>query len=136
MRSSLFPLIAAATIALSGCASAPVTTFDNDWFVASGSDAQGEWIEGEEGAIRITINDGQISGQICNSWGGDIDINGSRVVIESLMSTEMYCTEPEGIMDRETRFLTDLALVTTIELVDGRLHLSGDGVDFVFVGSY
>jgi hypothetical protein len=39
-------------------------------------------------------------------------------------------------MDRETRFLNDLAAVTTIELVDGFLRLSGDGVELTFVGSY
>jgi heat shock protein HslJ len=136
MRIGFLSLAVGVALVLSGCATAPVTTFDDDWFVTFGSDAQGEWIEGEEGAVRVTIDDGHISGQICNSWGGDISINGSRLTIESLMSTEMYCTEPEGIMDRETRFLADLALVTTIELIDGRLRLSGNGVEFEFARGY
>ena len=136
MRIGFLYLAVGVALALTGCATAPVTTFDDDWFVASGSDAQGEWVEGDEGAVRVTIDDGHISGQICNSWGGDITINGSRLTIESLMSTEMYCTEPEGIMERETRFLADLALVTTIELIDGQLRLSGNGVEFELVGGY
>jgi len=110
--------------------------YDWDWLLASGTDSQGEWVDGDEGAIRLTINDGQVSGQICNSWGGDIAIDGSSVAITDLYSTEMFCTEPEGIMDRETRFLNNISLVTTIELVDGRLRLSGGGVEFEFVGSY
>lgn len=136
MRIGFLSLTVGVALALSGCATAPVTTFDNEWFVISGSDPQGEWVQGEEGWVRVSIEDGQISGQICNSWGGDISITGSRVVITSLMSTEMYCTEPEGIMDREARFLADLALVTTIELVDGVLRLSGDGVEFRLSGGY
>jgi len=110
--------------------------YDLDWFLSSGTDSQGAWVDGDEGAIRLTINDGQVSGQICNSWGGDIDINGSSVAMTSLFSTEMYCTEPTGIMDRETRFLSDISLVTSIELVDGRLRLSGDGVELEFVVGY
>lgn len=107
--------------------------YDWDWFLASGTDSQGEWVDGDEGAIRLTINDGQVSGQICNSWGGDIDINGSSVAMTSLFSTKMACDKPDGIMDREARFLTDLSLVTTIELLDGSLLLSGGGVNLKFV---
>jgi heat shock protein HslJ len=128
---------------VSGCAApAPLPTptpsvqYDWDWLLASGTDNQGAWVDGDEGAIRLTINDGQVSGQICNSWSGDIDINGSSVAMTSLFSTKMACDKPDGIMDRETRFLNDLALVTSIELVDGRLRLSGEGVELEFVGSY
>ena len=134
MRKIVVSLIASVALALTGCANPPAQNYDADWFLSSGTDGQGTWIDGDEGAVRLTINDGQVSGQICNSWGGDIDINGSSVAMISLFSTEMYCTEPEGIMDRETRFLNDLSLVTSIELVDGRLRLSGDGVDLEFVG--
>lgn len=128
---------------VSGCAApAPLPTptpsvrYDWDWLLASGTDNQGAWVDGDEGALRLSIKDGQISGQICNNWGGDITITGSTVVVSSLFSTKMACDKPDGIMDRETRFLNDLALVTSIELVDGRLRLSGEGVELEFVGSY
>ncbi len=144
MRKIRIGLVLVASLGfVSGCAApAPLPTptpsvqYDWDWLLASGTDSQGEWVDGDEGAIRLTINDGQVSGQICNSWGGDIAIDGSSVAITDLYSTEMFCTEPEGIMDRETRFLNNISLVTTIELVDGRLRLSGGGVEFEFVGSY
>ena len=45
----------------------------------------------------------------------------------------MACDKPDGIMDLEMRFLDDLSLVTSIELVDGTLHLSGGPVDLEFV---
>ena len=136
MRKITVSLIASATLVLTGCSNPPSQTYESDWLLSSGTDSQGEWVEGSEGAVRLTINDGQVSGQICNSWGGDIDINGPSVAMTSLFSTKMYCTEPAGIMDRETRFLSDLSLVTTIELVDGRLRLSGGGVELEFIGSH
>ena len=81
----------------------------------------------------LPIYDGHISGQICNTWGGDIAITNSTVVISSVASTEMWCDKPDGIMERETRFLTDISLVPSIDLADGRLRLSGGAVTVDFV---
>jgi heat shock protein HslJ len=125
---------------VSGCAvptptPTPISSeqYNKNWVLVSGTDDQGYWVKGSEGATRLTIDDGQVSGQMCNSWGGDIAIDGSSVAITAVYSTEMFCTEPEGIMDRETRFLNDISLVTTIELIDGFLLLSGGGVDLKFM---
>jgi heat shock protein HslJ len=144
MRSTIFGYAAIAVlIALSGCATteptpipSPTMSLEQDWLLYSGSDSLGDLKQGDEGAIRMTIAGNKVTGQICNSWGGDLAIDGSSITFGPLYSTEMYCETPDGIMDRESRFLTDLALVTTIELVDGKLHLSGDGVDLEFGGSY
>jgi heat shock protein HslJ len=144
MRKTVIGLVLVASLAMvSGCAVStptpeptPSVQYDFDWLLASGTDSQGAWVEGSEGAIRVSIKDGQVSGQICNNWGGDIVISGSDVEVSSIYSTKMHCPAPKGIMDRETRFLSDLALVTSIELVDGRLRLSGDGVELEFVGGY
>jgi heat shock protein HslJ len=144
MRSTIFGYAAIAVlIALSGCATteptpipSPTMSLEQDWLLYSGSDSLGDLKQGDEGAIRMTIAGNKVTGQICNSWGGGIAIDGSSIAFGPLYSTEMYCETPDGIMDRESRFLTDLALVTTIELVDGKLHLSGDGVDLEFGGSY
>ena len=141
MRKIFISLVLAASLAIvSGCAApAPLPTptpsvqFDVDWFLSSGTDSQGAWVDGGEGAIRVSIKDGQVSGQICNNWGGDIVISGSDVEVSSIYSTKMHCTEPKGIMDREMRFLNDLSLVTSIELVDGQLRLTGDAVTLEFV---
>ena len=133
MRKIGIGLVAAATIVLAGCAILPDERFDGNWLLTSATDAQGVWLDGVAGATLVTIDDGQISGQICNTWGGDIAITESTVVVSSVHSTEMWCSEPAGIMDRETRFLNDLALVTSIELVDGRLRLTGGAVTLDFV---
>ena len=144
MRFTIFGSAAIAVlIALAGCATSaptpaptPTISLEQDWLRYSGSDSLGDLKQGDEGAIRMTIADNKVTGQICNSWGGDVAIDGSSMTFGPLYSTEMYCETPDGIMDRESRFLTDLALVTTFELVDGKLHLSGGGVDLEFGGSY
>jgi heat shock protein HslJ len=144
MRKILIGLVLSASLGLvSGCAvptptptSIPSEQLNKNWVLVSGTDGQGYWVKGSEGATRLTIDNGQVSGQICNSWGGDIAIEGSSMAITSLHSTEMFCTEPEGIMDRETRFLNDISLVTTIQIVDGFLLLSGGGVDLKFMSYY
>lgn len=144
MRKILIRLVLAASIGLvSGCAvptpsptPIPSEQLNRNWVLVSGTDGQGYWVKGSEGATRLTIDNGQVSGQICNNWGGDILISGSDVEVSSIYSTKMHCPEPEGIMDRETRFLSDLALVTSIELVDGYLLLSGGGVELKFVAYF
>jgi hypothetical protein len=47
----------------------------------------------------------------------------------------MACNKPDGIMDFEMRFLNDLSLITSIELVDGGLRLTGDAVTLDFAAS-
>jgi len=136
MRKIVVSLIASAALVLSGCANPPIESFEGNWLLTSATDAQGTWVDGAAGATLVTIEDDHISGQICNNWGGDIAITGSTVVVSSLYSTKMACDKPDGIMDIEMRFLNDLSLVTSIELVDGRLRLSGDGVALEFVGDY
>ena len=133
MRKIVVSLIASAALVLSGCANPPIESFDGNWLLTSATDAQGTWVDGAAGSTLVTIEDDHISGQICNNWGGDIEITGSTVVVSSLYSTKMACDKPGGIMDREMRFLDDLSLVTSIELVDGQLRLTGDAVTLEFV---
>ena len=133
MRKIVLSVIASAALVLSGCANPPIESFEGNWLLTSATDAQGTWVDGAAGATLVTIEDDHISGQICNNWGGDIAITGSTVVVSSLYSTKMACNKPDGIMDLEMRFLDDLSLVTSIELVDGQLRLTGDAVTLEFV---
>ncbi|MEN9911139.1 MAG: hypothetical protein RLZZ441_707 [Actinomycetota bacterium] len=133
MRKVIVSLIASAALVISGCANPPIESFEGNWLLTSATDAQGTWVDGAAGATLVTIEDDHISGQICNNWGGDIAITGSTVVVSSLYSTKMACNKPDGIMDLEMRVLDDLSLVTSIELVDGQLRLTGDAVTLEFV---
>jgi heat shock protein HslJ len=135
MRKIVVSLIASAALVLSGCANPPIESFDGNWLLTSATDAQGTLVDGVDGGTLVTIDGDEISGQICNNWGGNIAIDGSSVVISSVYSTKMACNKPDGIMDFEMRFLNDLSLATSIELVNGGLRLTSDAVTLDFAAS-
>lgn len=66
----------------------------------------------------------QISGSAgCNHYFGTYAVSGSNITISDLESTEMYCMEPEGVMDQEQAFLAALASVAGYRLAGARLEL-------------
>jgi len=51
-------------------------------------------------------DDSKITGSAgCNHYGGEYLLDGANLSISSLFSTLMYCTEPEGVMEQEARYL-------------------------------
>jgi heat shock protein HslJ len=135
MHKIIMGLLAATALVLAGCTSLPAESFDGNWSLTSATDAQGTLVDGVDGGTLVTIDGDEISGQICNNWGGNIAIDGSSVVISSVYSTKMACNKPDGIMDFEMRFLNDLSLITSIELVNGGLRLTSDAVTLDFAAS-
>lgn len=80
--------------------------------------------------IRLTFDSEGVNGTVCNTYGGgfESDTTGS-LSFTDLFQTEMYCTEPTGIMDVESAYLTMLQDdVEGYKIEDGRLLLlDGDG---------
>jgi heat shock protein HslJ len=77
---------------------------------------------------RITASvtaDGSISGSAgCNSYGGSWTTDGDMFSIEQVYSTEMYCTEPEWVMEQESAYFTLLGRVAGYTVTDERLVLT------------
>ena len=70
--------------------------------------------------INITFEDGAIQGSAgCNSFGGSYQVDGHSLSIGEIYATEMYCMDPEGIMEQESFYLDFLR--TTV-----RFQLDGD----------
>jgi heat shock protein HslJ len=66
----------------------------------------------------------QISGSTgCNHYFGPYAVSGSDITIGDVASTEMYCMDPEGVMDQEQAFLVALASVASYRLAGARLEL-------------
>jgi heat shock protein HslJ len=66
----------------------------------------------------------QISGSAgCNSYFGTYEVSGGELSMSDLANTEMWCMEPEGVMDQEQAFLAALASVASYRLADERLEL-------------
>ena len=55
--------------------------------------------------------DGRVSGKACNSYGGSWTVAAGRnpLTIGNLYSTDMACSEPDGVMGQEQHFLGRLA---------------------------
>jgi heat shock protein HslJ len=73
---------------------------------------------------RITANfkNGEINGSAgCNSYFGRYQDEGQNLTIGEIGMTEMYCMEPEGLMDQESTYLKLLAEAQSYEITDGRL---------------
>ena len=63
---------------------------------------------GEDG--RLTGNSG------CNSYFAEYETDGDNISIGTAGSTEMACTEPEGVMEQEQQYLVALATAATYKI--------------------
>ena len=67
----------------------------------------------------------------CNTYNGEVTIDGSDLTFSPLATTQMFCAE-EGVADQEQAFLTALQDVTSYTVDDeGRLVLQ-DGATLTF----
>ncbi|MGB4051011.1 MAG: META domain-containing protein, partial [Methanoculleus sp.] len=60
----------------------------------------------------------------CNHYSADYTRNGADITIKSAVRTDMYCGEPEGLMDQEDRYLSLLTDVSSYWVEGDRLILS------------
>lgn len=77
----------------------------------------------------LNFEGGQASGSAsCNGFGGSYTQNGSSLSFSDLFMTEMYCMDPEGIMDQESAYLQLLGNADSFEILeDGTLVLFSTG---------
>jgi len=62
----------------------------------------------------------------CNIYSGSYQLRGETIIFGPLARTEMYCMEPEGVMDQEQIYLEILGAAKRFELVDGLLTIYSD----------
>jgi len=91
---------------------------DTKWFLRSYGE-QGnlkDIIEGTEITATFNSSESQISGSAgCNIFGARYQITDSTLSISEVISTEMACTSPAGIMEQENEFLTLLSSAETFQ---------------------
>jgi heat shock protein HslJ len=74
----------------------------------------------------------------CNIYSGSYQIKGDAISFGPLVRTEMYCMEPEGVMDQEQTYLGILETAQRFELVEDILTIysvSGRTLTFQTQGS-
>lgn len=136
LKSKLYPvllLVTMVTLLVAGCTKTPTTSDleDTTWVLESYGE-QGDLqplIEGTRITAVFDSADEQVSGTAgCNSYFGDYQSNG-KLSIPVLANTEMYCLDPEGVMDQETEYLTLLGLAESYQIEDGKLQINcGDQI--------
>jgi heat shock protein HslJ len=89
-------------------------------------------IEGTE--ITATFENDQVKGSSgCNSYFGDYQAAANMITVGPVGVTEMYCMDPEGVMDQEMFFLETLGDAQQFDLLDGRLTIiRSDGETLTF----
>jgi len=114
---------------------APRTLAGTSWTLAS--------LAGEDGAMAPVLTgttvtaafgtDSRLGGSAgCNHYGADYTRSGANLTIGPAVRTEMYCTNPPGIMEQEDRYLALLANVTSYRVEGGLLVLAGrEGTDLL-----
>ncbi len=81
--------------------------------------------------------DGQFSGNAgCNHYSGSYSVEGELITLESLTSTEMYCSQPGGVMPQESEYLRLLKNATRFSIPNEYLVLSRYDIEklLVFTG--
>ncbi len=68
--------------------------------------------------------EGQISGKAgCNRYWGGYEVDGGKLSIGPVASTEMFCNEPEGVMQTETAYLKNLSRAASFRIEGDRLTI-------------
>lgn len=127
--------VIAATLALAGCAPVASTAeLRGEWVLTAGTDSVGA-LDAAITDVTLVIDADGVSGRVCNSFGGSLLGSPANLRVESLFSTEMYCMTPDGIMELEQRFLSDLGSVTSATIDGEMLVLTGSGITLEFVAA-
>lgn len=102
------------------------TVWELDTFVDGGLDgAASSTVAGTE--VTLVVEGSQVSGNAgCNSYSGEVAVDGDRFTVGPLAQTFKLCNEPAGVTDQETRFLERLGGVTTWSVEGARLTLTAD----------
>jgi len=85
-------------------------------------------------APSVEFAEDQISGSAgCNTYFSTYEVSGDELSIGDIAVTEMWCMEPEGLMDQETAFLAALNTVASYQVDAGRLELYNEAGTQVLV---
>lgn len=107
-------------------AAEPVALEGTTWVatgITNGREAVVSVVQGSE-VTALFDGVGEVSGSAgCNSYGGSFEAEDDSISIGPLAATEMYCEEPEGVMEQEQAFLAAMQNVAVYELAEDQLTL-------------
>ena len=90
-------------------------------------------LEGSEITAIFNSDDGQVQGSAgCNTYFANYHITNNMLSIYEIAYTEMYCLEPEGVMDQEEQYLEALQAAESYHIEDGKLRITSGAQLLVF----
>ena len=104
----------------------PISLTDGSWQLLFFNNGKGG-MESNLATERITAQfseDGRVSGNAgCNHYFASYQVDGDKLTLGVIGSTEMFCQEPEGVMETESAFLKNLSNVAAFNIEGDRLVL-------------
>ena len=122
----IFPIFIIATIfiACSGCLSINQANLDGSTWVLTAIDNDTAIIGNPP---TLEFEDDTVSGNAsCNIYSGGYQIRGEIISFGPLTRTEMYCMEPECIMDQEQTYFEILEKAQQFKMVEDSLTIYSD----------
>ena len=90
-------------------------------------------LEGTEITAIFDSVEGRVHGSAgCNTYSGDYQSSNNKLSIPAIAQTEMYCLEPEGVMEQERQYLKALQAAESYQIQDGKLQVNGSAQVLVF----
>jgi heat shock protein HslJ len=119
----------------------PVASIDaprfegTDWVLVSYLNQEGELTEALSGTnTTAQFQNNQVNGIAgCNNYFGSYEIDGDKIRVSSLASTEMFCGNPTGVMDQEIAYLAALGSAATYTIEQGQLILANADGETVLI---
>lgn len=109
----------------------PTPLTGTTWRVNGYNDGKGGFVSVLSGTEITALfgDDGNLGGSAgCNRYTTSYQVNGKTLSIGPAGATRMMCTEPEGIMERESAYLAALELAVTYRISGNSLEvLDADG---------
>lgn len=131
----LVMLLLSSMIGLASC-SYGSSIEDMDWVLQS---------YGEFGNLKDVLTDTEITAEFvssegtvegsagCNSYSGSYEVKDSQLSIPGpIAATEMYCMEPEGVMEQERQYLEILQAAKSYSVEDGELQINCGGQVLIY----
>ncbi len=80
----------------------------------------------------FTLGESTIGARFCNIMGGSYELKNSIITAPQLISTQMFCEQPEGLMDMESAFGALLSRGAELTIDGKSLTLRGDRTTLVY----
>jgi heat shock protein HslJ len=128
-------LLAVGFLAIIGLAITSGDSLEDEAWVVSETDTGSGAVQPLAGTVLTAIfDDGSLSGTSgCNSYFTSYAVDADSIGVGPIGSTMAFCSEPVGVMDQESAYLSLLERADRYERDDDRLTLlEGDAVLIVY----